>query len=111
MGVNLILSIERQQKILDELRMNGSVRVSALMNTFTASESTIRRDLEELEKQDLIKRVHGGAVYMPHMSMEASNFDKEIVFSDEKDVIGKYAANLVKDHSTLILDAGTTTAA
>ncbi|CCQ93796.1 Transcriptional regulator, DeoR family [[Clostridium] ultunense Esp] len=106
-----MLSVDRQQIIFDQIRRKGSVRISQLMKSLAASESTIRRDLEELERQGLIKRVHGGAVLVQHMAIEASNYDKQDLFAEEKERIGKFAASLVEEHSSILIDAGTTTAA
>jgi DeoR family fructose operon transcriptional repressor len=110
-GGEEMLGVDRQQLILSEIKEKGSVKISALMKTFTASESTIRRDLEELERQGWIKRVHGGAILLQHMTVEPSNTDKSILFAEEKEAIGKLAAELVEEHASLIVDAGTTTAA
>jgi DeoR family fructose operon transcriptional repressor len=96
---------------MEEIRTKGSVRISELMKMLTASESTIRRDLEELERQGLIKRVHGGAVLLQHMTYEPSNLDKSVMFAEAKEKIGRLAASLVEEHTSLIIDAGTTTAA
>lgn len=106
-----MLSVDRQQIIFDQIQRKGSVRISQLMKSLEASESTIRRDLEELERQGLIKRVHGGAVLVQHMAIEASNYDKQDLFAEEKERIGKFAASLVEEHSSILIDAGTTTAA
>ncbi|UOF92605.1 DeoR/GlpR family DNA-binding transcription regulator [Fodinisporobacter ferrooxydans] len=109
-GRAIILSIDRQQKIYDEIRIKGSIRISHLIQDLNTSESTIRRDLEELEKQGLIKRVHGGAILPQHVSIEPSILDKSVMFSEEKDKIGKFAATLVEEHTSIIVDSGTTTA-
>jgi DeoR family fructose operon transcriptional repressor len=107
-----LLGIDRQQMIWNEIKQKGSVKISALMKTFAASESTIRRDLEELERQGLVKRVHGGAVLLQHMALEPSNKDKSDLFADEKDRIGLLAAGeFVEEGASLLIDAGTTTAA
>ena len=53
---------ERYRKILDILERENSVKVSALTKLFNVSVETIRRDLEHMENQGLLKRVHGGAV-------------------------------------------------
>ena len=43
------------------LEVNGTVRVSDIMEKFSVSDMTVRRDLDEMEKQGLLERVHGGA--------------------------------------------------
>jgi DeoR family fructose operon transcriptional repressor len=73
------------------------------------SEVTIRRDLKELEADELIKRVHGGAVLNDNTKFEPTFLEKTDKFYDEKDSIGKFAAQIIVDGDTIALDAGTTT--
>ena len=56
-----MLTTKRHRIILDELNKNGSVQVSSLVETLNTSESTIRRDLNALDKQGKLKKIHGGA--------------------------------------------------
>lgn len=74
------------------------------------SESTIRRDLAELERQGLLKRVHGGAEHLRFLSKEESMQEKAIKHVPEKQAIAKRALLQVQDRETIFLDAGTTTA-
>lgn len=85
--------------------------VQALAARFGASESTIRRDLTELDKQGRLKKVFGGAV-----AVEKSISTRDIRVEDRKDVnagekaaIARYAASLVKEDDFVYIDAGTTT--
>ncbi len=57
-----MLPIERQQRIIDELTINGRVIVTELVSLCHVSQETIRRDLNQLEKRGLLQRSHGGAV-------------------------------------------------
>lgn len=57
-----MLAQERQSKILELVRQNNIVKVSSLSQLFQTTETTIRRDLDELQKDKKIRRVHGGAV-------------------------------------------------
>ena len=57
-----MLSQERQQQIVDLIRVRRSVQVTELSEALNTSVSTIRRDLLEIEEQGLIQRVHGGAI-------------------------------------------------
>ena len=54
--------VDRLATVLDELSADGSVSVSELSERFGVSVATIRRDLQLLEEQRLVSRVHGGAV-------------------------------------------------
>ena len=60
---NSLLPAERHQRILSILREEFTVRSSRLSELMSVSEMTIRRDLDNLEKQGLIERTHGGAVF------------------------------------------------
>lgn len=100
---------ERQQKILEILNENKSIRVDKVAKLLNVSECTIRRDLKELEQNKLLERTHGGAIIPDRTSFEPSFYDKEKEKSKEKVLIGKYAANMIKENDTVILDSGTTT--
>lgn len=102
---------ERYSKIIQSINLTGMVSVSDLVKKLKTSESTIRRDLTVLDKQGLIKKVHGGAVSVDN---ESSKNDHKIemrkcINNDEKTKIAHYAANLVKDGDIIYIDAGTTT--
>ena len=99
---------ERKAEILQLMESGKPVKVGDLSQRFEVSESTIRRDLQELENAGMIQRTHGGAISI-QSSFELSYQEKEIRFYEEKQKIAKAAANLVKDGETVFLDAGTTT--
>jgi len=100
---------ERKSKILDSLNKNGKVKVCDLSQIYEVSEVTIRRDLQELEEAELIKRVHGGAVLNDSTKFEPTFSEKIDKFYDEKESVGKLAASMILDGDTVVLDAGTTT--
>ncbi|HEU4657347.1 MAG TPA: DeoR/GlpR family DNA-binding transcription regulator [Capillimicrobium sp.] len=101
----------RRQLCLELLAEHGEVTVAELSRAAQVSEMTIRRDLEQLEREHLLKRVHGGAIsrvsrgYEPPFALRAGRGE------EAKDRIGRLAATLVADNETLILDVGTTTLA
>lgn len=99
---------ERKVEILKLMESGKNVKVGDLSQWFEVSESTVRRDLQEMEKEGLIQRTHGGAISI-HSSLELSYQEKEIRFYDAKLKIAKAAAALVQDEETVFLDAGTTT--
>lgn len=99
---------ERKAEILQLMESGKPVKVGDLSLRFEVSESTIRRDLQELENVGLIQRTHGGAISV-QASFELSYQEKEIRFYEEKQKIAKAAAELVKDGETVFLDTGTTT--
>jgi len=100
---------ERRLKIAEIINRGDSVKVSQLAKKFNVSESTIRRDLDELEKSGVILRTHGGAVSKGINRLEATFIEKQDKYAEEKDKIGKIAAEEIKDGDTIILDSGTTT--
>lgn len=100
---------ERQREISLILHESGSVKVNQLSDRFKVSEATIRRDLQEMDSKKLLKKTHGGAVEIDITNFEPSFIDKKDERSEEKHLIAKYAANMIKDGDTIILDSGTTT--
>ena len=67
-----MLGLERRQKIMEKIRLDRKVYVSELAKSFKVTEETIRRDLEKLESQDLLRRSYGGAVIAESTSDELS---------------------------------------
>jgi DeoR family fructose operon transcriptional repressor len=106
-----MLADQRRTLILDLLRERaGSVSVLELSELFKVSTMTIRRDLDLLEEQRRIVRVHGGATVLRPDSGKPF-FHRQPEFSQQKKAIGKLAASLLEEHDTVLMDAGTTTLA
>jgi DeoR/GlpR family transcriptional regulator of sugar metabolism len=99
---------ERQQLILDLLRESGKVSVEALTEEFSVSAPTIRADLAVLEQRGQLRRTHGGAIIRDAPPVETALGPKEQARRDEKRRIARLAASRVRDHETILLDAGTT---
>jgi len=102
-----VLAIERRQKIMAMLNENKSVLVPELAKLFNVTEETIRRDLEKLEKEGLLKRTYGGAVLV-----ESYNVDIPFEFRNVTNIEGKkqIALSLIKyieDGDTLVMDSST----
>ena len=57
-----MIAAERQQRILEHVERNRSAKVTELAKLVAVTEETIRRDLEKLESDGLLKRMHGGAM-------------------------------------------------
>lgn len=103
-----MLAQYRYGKIINILEEKGAVKVSMLTKLFNVSIETIRRDLENLEKEGLCKRVHGGAV-LEKVNKRTTGFEvrkKECV--EEKKEIANIAAGLVKEGQSVAMDASTT---
>lgn len=108
-----MLIVERHKKLLDLLREHRAAELDDLARALSVSSSTVRRDLESLERQGLVKRTHGGAIYQE--SAETGNGQgTEAVAARmqervaEKQAIARYAASLVQPHMTVLLDGGST---
>ena len=102
---------QRHEKILHLLNERGSITVNELTTLLDSSESTIRRDLNTLDKAGKLTKVVGGAVAKDavYSTTELSVSQKENVNSDEKQRIARYAATLVEPEDFVYIDAGTTT--
>ncbi|MGM0876762.1 MAG: DeoR/GlpR family DNA-binding transcription regulator [Bacillota bacterium] len=100
---------ERHRLILELLQEKENVKVHELVELTNTSESTLRRDLDQLEKQNYLKRVHGGASLLQRKRKESSMTVKSTQNLKEKVLLAKYAAQLVVDGDCVYIDAGTTT--
>src|SRR5579875_1153311 len=103
-----MLTPERHRIILQLLKEQGIVKIHELMELTNSSESTIRRDLSQLEEQKFLKRIHGGAQKLQGKLQEPSMIEKSSKNLHEKRLIAKYAAGLVEDGDCIYLDAGST---
>ena len=103
-----MLAADRLQVIADLVRERGSVRGRDLVEALGVTDETIRRDLARLADQGLVRRAHGGAVAL-RPSDETDTSFRLREHADEKLAIGRRAAALVSDGSSIILDSGTTT--
>ncbi|MFY4774565.1 DeoR/GlpR family DNA-binding transcription regulator [Metabacillus sp. RGM 3146] len=104
-----MLTPERHSRILKLLSKKEVVPLQELVDATDASESTIRRDLSQLQKEKKLRRVHGGAELIQQKGEEPSVAQKSSKYTEEKAKIAKYAASLVKSDDRIFLDAGTTT--
>ena len=76
---------ERKNAILKLVNENGKATVQELMELFDASESTIRRDLTELDKKQLLVKVHGGALASSQeITKDISVSEREILNRDSR---------------------------
>jgi DeoR family glycerol-3-phosphate regulon repressor len=98
----------RQSEILNIARTQGRVMVEDLARRFDVSAQTIRKDLNDLCERRSLTRVHGGAIIasgVENLSYEARRF----VAAEEKQAIGRAAAELIPNGSSLFINIGTTT--
>lgn len=100
---------QRHQAIVDKLARDRSVRASELMELFGVSFETIRRDLEHLENEGCLQRVHGGAIAKElDYSSEIPLPIRESIYREEKSELAHIAARYVSEGMSIALDASTT---
>ncbi|PWH15425.1 MAG: DeoR family transcriptional regulator [Ardenticatenia bacterium] len=99
----------RRAMILEELATHRVVRIADLSERFGVSEVSIRRDLERLEQNGLLKRIHGGAVSIPGAPIHEVSSARVLAHAREKERIGRAAAQMIRENERLIFDSGTTT--
>ncbi|MFS0821205.1 DeoR/GlpR family DNA-binding transcription regulator [Bacillus sp. 1P02SD] len=104
-----MLTPERHRLILSLLKEHGVVKLQELIERTNSSESTIRRDLVQLEQENQLKRVHGGAALLQGNRTEPSYKEKTAKNIKEKMAIAKFASQLIQEGDSIFLDAGTTT--
>lgn len=97
--------------ILQRLSEQKVVKLKELVDLTDSSESTIRRDLTDLEAEGYLARVHGGATLIATPDEEPTFEEKRDRFVDEKVAIARKAATFIEDGMSIYLDAGTTTQA
>ena len=105
-----VLPFQRREHILEKVKRETSY-ISDLANELDVSEVTVRRDIKNLEKENLVQIHHGGAVQFINTEVETGMDIREQIFNSEKDQIGRYAASLVNDGDLIFIDSGTTTKA
>ncbi|MDF2902970.1 MAG: transcriptional regulator of sugar metabolism-like protein [Bacillus sp. (in: firmicutes)] len=103
-----MLTPERHQLILKILKEKNTVKIHEIVELTNTSESTIRRDLIQLEQEKFLKRIHGGAARLQGKLQEPSMIEKSSKNLHAKKQIAKYAAGLIEEGDCLYLDAGST---
>ena len=103
-----LLKAERHNQIGALVNKQGRVTVQELSAQFGVSEATARRDLEELDGLGQLRRTHGGAVRAEKTSKEPPMMLRINEKPDEKERIGKAAADLIQNNETIFLGSGTT---
>ena len=100
---------ERRQRILGLLREQPGIRVPALADLLDVSEGTIRNDLRALEKAGELTRVRGGAVVRESRGFISPSFaDRAQVNARAKRRIARWAADMIDDGDSVLLDASST---
>jgi DeoR/GlpR family transcriptional regulator of sugar metabolism len=98
---------ERRKKIIDILTSKKNVKTSELADFFSVTEDLIRKDFSVLEKQDLIKKVYGGAILKTKMSEVTSYKERSEVDNFN---FAKAAVKLIEDGDTIFIESSSFTA-
>lgn len=91
--------------IMRQINLHNRVLSSDLVELLNVSEDTIRRDLQELADNNLLNKVHGGAL---SKSYQSSFDDSRVYAKDAKITIAKKSASLIKDGMVVLTGGGTT---
>jgi DeoR/GlpR family transcriptional regulator of sugar metabolism len=104
-----VTTYKRRQSLLDILRKQPGLRVPELAVTLSVSEGTVRNDLNALEQQGLLMRVHGGAVLHQQDQFQNNSFIRRHQQNPAaKFAIAREAAVLVNNGDSILLDASST---
>ena len=104
-----LVANSRKQFILETLKKTGGIKISELAKKLGKSRMTITRDLDELAKDGLLLRVHGGAVSNISRGYEPPYFSRKGLRTGAKQAIANMANELITEGNTLILDVGSST--
>lgn len=109
------MQLDRQEQILDYLKKNRKATTNELSQILGVSATTIRTDLNRMDKEQLLTKTHGGAVYREKGDAEQDLTGRPYYFHDReqenaeaKEKIAKEALKFIKNHMCIFLDASST---
>ena len=103
-----MLSAERREAVKRKIAVEQRVLIQDLCNEFKTSPVTIRKDLDYLEKEGVLTRVHGGGILNQSAMDDLSISEKEKMHLKEKERIARFAESLISEGDVIILDSGFT---
>ncbi len=103
-----LLANKRHSEIVALVKKNGGAKVTDIAKRFNVSIETVRRDLLELEKKNLLTRVHGGAMPIDEMNAYHSLSERKEEYVNEKIQLSVTASKYVKDGDVIYVDSGST---
>ncbi|WP_299325130.1 DeoR/GlpR family DNA-binding transcription regulator [uncultured Maribacter sp.] len=101
-----MLKEERHQTILSEVDLHNRILITDIAEALDVSIDTIRRDVKELDAENKLRKVHGGAISMGYMTNSARNTN--IYKIEDKAAIALKAVSMLRDGAVIFLDGGTT---
>lgn len=101
-----MLKEERQQTILNEVELHNRVLLTDIAEMLDVSVDTIRRDVKELDAENKLRKVHGGAISLGFTVPAAQN--QNIYALPQKTIIARKAVKLLREGSVIFIDGGTT---
>jgi DeoR/GlpR family transcriptional regulator of sugar metabolism len=108
-GQSVMTMNERQKRILDLLEAEGEIKVENLADRLNVSQVTMRKDLDILETQGLVERIHGSAIFSQRTRFNTGFLEELQTQATAKKLIAQAAVDYIKEGDSIILDAGTTT--
>lgn len=102
------MKLERRAQIVDLINKQKTVTNADLMDRFGVSIETVRRDLDYLEQQGVLRKVYGGAVVNVSLSSEPEYANRSKMHFEQKNSIAQEAAKLICPGDTVYLGVGTT---
>ena len=98
----------RRERIMELVHETGKVRVGELSELFGVSEVSVRKDLEMLEAEGHLQRVHGGAVALNKLYVNMDLGERYRTNAAAKKAIAEFAADFIEDNDTIFMNGGTT---
>lgn len=102
------MNLERRTQIADLIKQNRTVKNAELMERFGISIETVRRDLDYLEKQGVLRKVYGGAVATALLNSEPEYASRAEMKHQQKEKIAKEAVKLIRPGDAVYMGVGTT---
>lgn len=106
--IRAVSGTDRQELIVELVNRQQRVSIAEICEMFNISEATVRRDLETLDTQGLLRRVHGGAIMARQAPPELPILERSTDQAREKRNIGHAAGSLVQDGDSIFLGSGST---
>jgi len=103
-----VFEVERLKRILEFLNERNTMSVKMLAQKLYVSEATVRRDLNELERQGQVKRIHGGAVLVTGNTQEVPLYLRERQNTDVKEILAYRAISYIQNGQVIFMDASST---